>query len=223
MTGNDVEVTLPQSVVIVNGSASHDDLRIARWRWTRDPKSLAAGKIVGNSSNTSVLYLVNLVPGVYIFNLKVWDDQGKSSEDAISITVKENPNKKHIIQAVLEYNITSLTQSHVDDFVQSINLLLRRENSHDWQAKVRIINILSQQNTNYAILQFMVDLVDSEGKTTKIMPGIKAVDELKLKLKGGEDILDLKMADLDTLICQNDCSGHGFCQQGIFHVKILWK
>ena len=70
-TGNDVEVTLPQSVVIVNGSASHDDLRIARWRWTRDPKSLAAGKIVGNSSNTSVLYLVNLVPGVYIFNLKV--------------------------------------------------------------------------------------------------------------------------------------------------------
>ena len=27
------------------------------------------------------------------------------------------------------------------------------------------------------------------------------------------------MADLDTLICQNDCSGHGFCQQGIFHVK----
>ena len=85
---------------------------------------------------------------------------------------------------MLEYNITSLTQSHVDDFVQSINLLLRRENSHDWQAKVRIINILSQQNTNYAILQFMVDLVDSEGKTTKIMPGIKAVDELKLKLKG---------------------------------------
>ena len=27
------------------------------------------------------------------------------------------------------------------------------------------------------------------------------------------------MADLDTLICQNDCSGHGFCQQGIFHVQ----
>ena len=77
-TGNDVEVTLPQSVVIVNGSASHDDLRIARWRWTRDPKSLAAGKIVGNSSNTSVLYLVNLVPGVYIFNLKV--SVGKKSK-----------------------------------------------------------------------------------------------------------------------------------------------
>ena len=31
------------------------------------------------------------------------------------------------------------------------------------------------------------------------------------------------MADLDTLICQNDCSGHGFCQQGIFHVKKIVK
>ena len=145
--GIDVEVTLPQSVVILNGSASHDDLRIARWRWTRDSKSLAAGKVVGNSSQESVLYLVNLIPGQYIFNLKVWDDQGKSSQDSISILVKEDPNKRHVIQAVLEYNMTSLTQSHVEDFCQSINLLLRSENSK-WQAKVRMVNILSQQYTS---------------------------------------------------------------------------
>ena len=44
-------------------------------KWTRDPKSLAAGKILGNSSHEPVLYLVNLVPGQYIFNLKIWDDQ----------------------------------------------------------------------------------------------------------------------------------------------------
>ena len=60
--------------------------------------------------------------------------------------VKEDPNKKHIIQAVLEVNIDRLTQSHVQDFCQSINLLLRSENG-PWQAKVRVINILSQQNT----------------------------------------------------------------------------
>ncbi len=69
--GEDVEVTLPQSVVMINGSTSYDDLRIARWRWTRNPKSLAAGKVIGNSSHEAVLYLVNLVPGVYIFDLKV--------------------------------------------------------------------------------------------------------------------------------------------------------
>ena len=80
ITGTDVEVTLPQSVVIVNGSSSHDDLKIAKYKWTRDPKSLAAGRIVGNSSREAVLYLVNLVPGQYIFNLKVWDEQVKFPE-----------------------------------------------------------------------------------------------------------------------------------------------
>ena len=56
-------------------------------KWTRDPKSLAAGKILGNSSHEPVLYLVNLVPGQYIFNLKIWDDQ-VSQQFFISSTVK---------------------------------------------------------------------------------------------------------------------------------------
>ena len=143
--GNDVEVTLPVSVVIVNGSASHDDLKIAKWRWSRDPKSLAAGKIVGNSSQESVLYLVNLVPGQYIFNLKVWDDQGMSSQDSIQIHVKDNPSKLHVIEAALEVNLTSLTQEQVKDFSQGIGLLLKTDDS---ESRVKILNILPQQNTS---------------------------------------------------------------------------
>ena len=216
-----VQVTLPQSVVIVNGSASHDDLHIAKWRWTRDPKSLAAGKIVGNSSQEPVLYLVNLVPGQYVFNLKVWDDQGKSSEDAISILVKENPNKKHVIQAVLDTNVTSLTQSHVNDFCQGVSLLLKNDDGNDSSPKVKILNIVSQENTNYAMLQFHVEILNKmpdpdAGKSTvvNIMSGIKIVKELKSKLlKGGDDILGLKLISLETLLCQNDCSGHGYCRQ----------
>ena len=165
---------------------------------------------MGNSSQEAVLYLVNLVPGQYIFNLKVWDDQGKSSEDTISILVKENPGKKNVIQAVLEVNITALIQSHVDDFCQSVGLLLRADEGST--AKVRVLNILPQPNSNYAVLHFLVELTDEQGNV-KVMPGVKAVNELKMKLRGGADILDLKLLDLDTLICQNDCSGHGTCQQ----------
>ncbi len=61
---------------------------------------------------------------------------------------------------------------------------------------------------DFAILQFFVELTDSK-ETTVIMNGVKAVEELKMKLKAGEDILDLKLVDLDTLVCQNECSGHG--------------
>jgi len=64
-------VTLPASVVVVNGSGSYDDLKIVKYLWTRLPTSLAAGKILGTSNTESALLLVNLVPGIYAFQLQV--------------------------------------------------------------------------------------------------------------------------------------------------------
>ena len=71
--------------------------------------------------------------------------QGKSSEDAISIHVKDNPQKKNVIQAVLEANMTSLTQNQVLHFSQGVNLLLKTDES---EPKVKILNIIQQQNTS---------------------------------------------------------------------------
>ena len=65
------QVTLPKSVVVVNGSGSHDDLKIVKYLWTRMPGSLAAGKILGSSNTEPALLLVNLVPGLYVFQLQV--------------------------------------------------------------------------------------------------------------------------------------------------------
>ena len=157
--GNDVIVTLPQNLVVINGSDSSDDLKIAKYKWTRDVKSLAAGKMLGNSSQEAVLYLVNLVPGVYIFNLKVWDDQGKSSSDSVSITVQENPNRKHVIRAILDINITSLTQSHMKDFQQGVSLLIKSDDNK-LEPNVKILNILPQQDTSkyhYRVYQQVLD------------------------------------------------------------------
>ena len=55
-------------------------------------------------------------------------------------------------------------------------------------------------------------MTDPEGNV-KIKSGLKIVEELKSKLKDTDDIIGLKLIDLDTLICQNDCSGHGYCRQ----------
>ena len=71
--------------------------------------------------------------------------QGKSSDDAISIHVKDNPQKKNVIQAVLEANMTSLTQNQVLHFSQGVNLLLKTDES---EPKVKILNIIQQQNTS---------------------------------------------------------------------------
>ena len=56
--------------VRLDGSGSTDDLAIARWQWSRDPESLAAGTVVGNMTSPQ-LVLANLVPGTYSFNLQV--------------------------------------------------------------------------------------------------------------------------------------------------------
>lgn len=65
------QVVLPKSVVVVNGSGSYDDLKIVKYLWTRLPASLAAGKILGTSNAEAALLLVNLVPGLYVFQLQV--------------------------------------------------------------------------------------------------------------------------------------------------------
>ena len=59
----------------------------------------------------------------------------------------------------------------------------------------------------------MVEETQEAEKKPKVLKGVKVVQELDSKLKQGEDILDLKLLELDTLVCQNLCSGHGKCQE----------
>ena len=87
--GGDFSVILPVSVVIINGSSSTDDVGITKWVWERDPTSLAAGKVINNSNSTSVLMLTDVVAGRYVWKLTVYDDQGASSSDTVSIIIKE--------------------------------------------------------------------------------------------------------------------------------------
>ena len=53
--GGDQSVSLPLKWIILNGSASTDDLGIQSWLWTREPESLAAGAIIANSDRTNSL------------------------------------------------------------------------------------------------------------------------------------------------------------------------
>ena len=71
-------VQLPKSVFILDGSKSSDDLKIAKWEWSRSSSSLAAGKIVGDSASNPSLLLVDLVPGDYQFQLEVYSLIGVS-------------------------------------------------------------------------------------------------------------------------------------------------
>ena len=88
--GGDFSVTLPLSVLVINGSESTDDVGVTKWVWERDSTSLAAGKIINNSNGSSVLMLTDVVAGRYVWKLTVLDDQGATSSDTVSIIVKES-------------------------------------------------------------------------------------------------------------------------------------
>ena len=53
--GGNRNVTLPLSVLVINGSASFDDLAIVNFTWTRESDSLAVGNVIGNSDHEPVL------------------------------------------------------------------------------------------------------------------------------------------------------------------------
>lgn len=56
--GGDQVIKEPINLLIINGSQSTDDLKIKQWQWTRDPSSLAIGKIVENTDNSPILMVI---------------------------------------------------------------------------------------------------------------------------------------------------------------------
>ena len=104
--GNDIEVTLPDATVQLNGSNSSDaDGTIVSYTWTK--LSGPAGSSISNSgvANTNVS---GLVEGEYIFRLTVQDDDGVESSDDVKVTVHAAiiPNEAPVANAGNDAEIT---------------------------------------------------------------------------------------------------------------------
>lgn len=144
VAGIDYDITLPTLTISFNGSQSHDDFRITRWVWTRLSSSPAAGRIVGDTYLSPVLYMSDVVAGQYAFQLEVFDDQGKSAVDTATVTVKSNPDQRNVIRAVFNQDIESLTMARLDGIASSMALLL--DNSGRY--KISVLNLFPQQDSS---------------------------------------------------------------------------
>ena len=89
MAGNTQSITFPESSVTLNGSASYDqDGTITRYKW-----SFISGPQQFQITNpdAAVTVVNGLVIGVYAFQLQVFDNNGWSWSDTVSVIVKEIP------------------------------------------------------------------------------------------------------------------------------------
>ncbi|CAD6999550.1 dyslexia-associated protein KIAA0319-like protein [Ceratitis capitata] len=202
--GGDQSVTLPLSALYLNGSSSSDDLAVERYVWTRDDTSLAAGVVVGDSDKRPVLILTNLVHGRYVFKLTVYDEQGLSSSDTVSIIVHADPLLLNLVQLTLPMGPSVLTQSELNLIVQKIGLLLG-----DMKIFVRELKC-DGRRADSTILVFYVESIGPDGQSHPVN-GLTVEQLLKDKLQRDAGLLGTDFTDIRTTICQNKCSGHGVC------------
>ncbi|KAJ8322025.1 hypothetical protein KUTeg_000496 [Tegillarca granosa] len=179
--GGDKSITLPLGVATLDGSKSTDDKGIVRYSWNRDPSSLAAGEVINGSDHQAVLQLVNLVSGQYIFSLTVVDSEGLSSTDSASLII----------------NIQN-----------QLSLILPK--SPDGDTVIKILHTDTNEPGGRVKLIFYV--VNQMKETQTIRNGLETLNILKEKIhSSGYHILNYHVISLDTVVCQNNCSGHGVC------------
>ncbi|XP_039275783.1 dyslexia-associated protein KIAA0319-like [Nilaparvata lugens] len=199
--GGDQQVVLPVGVLLLNGSQSTDDLGIAKWQWTREPTSLALGQVIAGTDASPTLMLTNVVAGRYVFRLRVTDDQGEWSEDTVSVIVKQDPYLYHLVELTLNIEAARLTKAQSDSVIMKLGLLL-----HD-AASLVVRSLRADVATGRAVLVFYVQTAATA------LAGPHVVKTLKDKLAQDSVLLQLSVANIQTAVCQNNCSGHGVCEQ----------
>ena len=103
----------------------------------------------------------------------------------------------NLVELTLNVGAHLLTESQKDSLVVKLQMLLREETS------IVVRSLKAELHTGRVVLVFYVE--KKGNKST--MPGPEVVNKLKRKLRQDSGILQLSVANVDTAICQNNCSG----------------
>ncbi|CAH1773920.1 unnamed protein product [Owenia fusiformis] len=210
VAGSDQRVSMSQKLVAIDGRASNDDKGIVSYKWTRDDNSLAAGDVLNNSDSQAVLQLANLVEGRYIFTLTVADIEGQEDSDSASVIVNHDDNSDNLIEIQLESNIKVFSEANKKTLADQLALLIHSAKP-EGDVQVRIQHLGQDEHTGRLTVKFYV--VTHLKNVDIYHNGVEAVKVLKRKLKSNGNVLDFNVQSVDTVVCQNNCSGHGHCDQ----------
>ncbi|KAJ8910157.1 hypothetical protein NQ315_007486 [Exocentrus adspersus] len=200
--GEDFTVELPRNVVILNGSNSKDDWAIVNWKWSRDENSLAIGNIAEKTDESPILIITDITAGKYIFNLTVFDEQGLSDTDSVTFIVKNDPKLFYLVDITIDVDAKFLTEAQFNNLKGKLALLVTDG------SKLQVRSVCPEVGSGKAKLSFYI-----ESSSGKLIPGNEVVQHLRQKLWVDASLLGFSVAKLQTAICQNNCSGHGICNE----------
>ncbi|XP_071142384.1 dyslexia-associated protein KIAA0319-like protein isoform X17 [Mytilus edulis] len=207
--GEDQILMLPIDIVKLDGSKSSDDKGIVKYSWTRDPTSLAAGDPLNGSDHKAVLQLVNMVSGRYTFKLTVLDAEGLSSSDSASVLIRDNPHQEDMIELDIDTDIRQFTEKDKENLQSQLLLMLPKKSD---SVKTEVVMDHLEEETSSSLMKVYFHVEDEYRDAVEIRNGMETKKLLSEKLRSaGNQILSYQVINLDTIICQNNCSGHGHC------------
>ncbi len=106
--GADKTITLPTSSVSLSGSGTDSDGTISSYLWSKISGPSSATITAATSAATTI---TSLVQGVYLFELKVTDNQGATAKDTMQVTVNAAGNITPVANAGADKTITLPTNS----------------------------------------------------------------------------------------------------------------
>ncbi|XP_063407043.1 dyslexia-associated protein KIAA0319-like protein isoform X6 [Mytilus trossulus] len=207
--GQDQILMLPIDIVKLDGSKSSDDKGIVKYSWTRDPTSLAAGDPLNGSDHKAVLQLVNMVSGRYTFKLTVLDAEGLSSSDSASVLIRDNPHQEDMIELDIDTDIRQFTEKDKENLQSQLLLMLPKKSD---SVKTEVVLDHLEEETSSSLMKVYFHVEDQYREAVEIRNGMETKKLLSEKLRSaGNQILSYQVINIDTIICQNNCSGHGHC------------
>lgn len=121
--GADVTITLPINSVTLNGSAIDSDGSISKYQWSK----IGGGAAIIVSPTSARTSVTSLTEGLYTFQLAATDDDGVTSYDLVSVTVKAAviiPPPTAGYELTYELNFTKPEDIDPDDHGQKGNSYL---------------------------------------------------------------------------------------------------
>lgn len=169
-TENDITITLPTNSAQLHGNTSSDpDGVIVAYKWTQVSGPAQATMINGI---TSVATVSNLTTGVYVFELKVTDDDSATATKTMKVTVNNQPNSKPYINVYPNPVSTTLNIQYVDNVNGRFRLqiydanrkLMRNETINKAQVSITLTVNVSQ----YPQGVYFIEMISPNGKKTTV-------------------------------------------------------
>lgn len=108
-----------------------------------------------------------------------------------------DPHLFHLVELTLNIEGHMLTKAQESSLEMKLSLLLRDE------AEIHVRELRTEDHTGRAVIVFYVEQRNGKG----VLPGPAVVARLKEKLMQDSGLLELSVANIQTTVCQNNCSG----------------